>query len=208
MRLRALSWMATVLAAMLVTMAAPAGAAMILKMNLAELTHRADAIFRGEVVSAEPGKISAGGGTLPTVTYRLRIDEAFKGKFEPKGNGSPEVEITMLGTLKATARSGKQQRLTSSLPEVPKLLVGESYVLFTTARSASGLRSPVGLGQGSFRIYAGPNKTELAVNQLNNLGLFNSAGPSQRSGQRAQQAAEGPVSYTRLATAILDQLGR
>jgi hypothetical protein len=201
MRLRALSWM---MAAMLAAITAPAGAAMILKMNLAQLTDRADAIFRGEVLSAEPGKISIGGGTLPTVTYRLRVDEAFKGEFEAKENSSPEVEITMLGTLKATTHNGNQARLTSSLPEVPKLRVGESYVLFTTAPSASGLRSPVGLGQGSFRIYAGPNKTELAVNELNNLGLFNGAGPT----QRAAQGAEGPVTYTRLATAILNQLGR
>ena len=55
MRLRALSWMAAV---MLAAVAVPAGAAMILKMNLAQLTDRADAIFRGEVLSAEPGKIS------------------------------------------------------------------------------------------------------------------------------------------------------
>jgi hypothetical protein len=201
MRLRALSWM---MAAMLAAITAPAGAAMILKMNLAQLTDRADAIFRGEVLSAEPGKISIGGGTLPTVTYRLRVDETFKGEFEAKENSSPEVEITMLGTFKATAHSGNQERLTSSLPEVPKLRVGESYVLFTTAPSASGLRSPVGLGQGSFRIYAGPNKAELAVNELNNLGLFNGAGPA----QRAAPGSEGPVTYTRLATAILDQLGR
>lgn len=201
MRFRALSWM---MAAMLAAITAPAGAAMILKMNLAQLTDRADAIFRGEVLSAEPGKISIGGGTLPTVTYRLRVDEAFKGEFEAKENASPEIEITMLGTLKATTHSGSQMRLTSALPEVPKLRVGESYVLFTTAPSASGLRSPVGLAQGSFRIYAGANKTEFAVNELNNLGLFDAAGPAQRAGQ----GSEGPVTYTRLATAILAQVGR
>jgi hypothetical protein len=195
MRLKALSWIAAVL---LAAIAAPAGAAMILKMNLAQLTDRADAIFRGEVLSVKPGKISMGGGTLPTVTYRLRVDEAFKGEFEAKENASPEIEITMLGTLKATARSGGQTRLSSALPEVPKLRVGESYVLFTTAPGASGLRAPVGLGQGSFRIYAGANKTELAVNELNNLGLFDGIG----SAQRSVQGAEGPVTYTRLAGAI------
>jgi len=201
MRLKALSWM---IAALFAAIAAPAGAAMILKMNLAQLTDRADTIFRGEVLSVEPGKISIGGGTLPTITYRLRVDEAFKGQFEAKENASPEVEITMLGTLKVTTRSGNQERLTSSLPEVPKLRVGESYVLFATAPGASGLRAPVGLGQGSFHIYAGPGKTELAVNEINNLGLFN--GPA--SAQRAAQRSEGPVTYTRLATAILDQVGR
>jgi hypothetical protein len=200
MRLKALSTLAAV---MLAVITVPASAAMILKMNLAQLTDRADAIFRGEVLSAEPGKISIGGGTLPTMTYRLRVDETFKGNFEAKENASPEVEITMLGTIKATTHSGNQTRLTSALPEVPKLRVGESYVLFTTAPSASGLRSPVGLGQGSFRIYAGANKTEFAVNELNNLGLFDGVA----SAQRARQASDGPVTYTRLAGAILTELG-
>lgn len=201
MRLKALSWM---MAAMLAAITAPAGAAMILKMNLAQLTDRADAIFRGEVLSVEPGKIAIGGGTLPTVTYRLRVDEAFKGEFEAKENASPEIEITMLGTLKSTTRSGNQTHLGSALPEVPKLRVGESYVLFTTAPGQSGLRSPVGLGQGSFRIYAGANKTELAVNELNNLGLFDGTA----SARRAAPGSEGPVTYTRLAGAILTELGK
>ncbi|MET0533453.1 MAG: hypothetical protein ABW171_04445 [Steroidobacter sp.] len=201
MRLKALYWL---MAAMLAAITAPAGAAMILKMNLAQLTDRADAIFRGEVLSVEPGKIAIGGGTLPTVTYRLRVDEAFKGEFEAKENASPEVEITMLGTFKSTTRSGSQTHLSSALPELPKLNVGESYVLFTTAPGASGLRAPVGLGQGSFRIYAGANKTEFAVNELNNLGLFDGA----TSAQRSAQGAEGPVTYTRLAGAILTELGK
>jgi hypothetical protein len=200
MRLRALSWIA---AAMLAAITVPAGAGMVLKMNLSQLTDRADAIFRGHVLSAEPGKIAIGGGTLPTVTYRLRVDEAFKGKFDAKENAAPEVEITMLGTHKATVRSGSQMRLSSSLPEVPKLSVGEDYVLFTTAPSKIGLRSPVGMGQGSFRIFLGTNKTELAVNELNNLGLFDGGA----SVQRVEDGSQGPVAYTRLAGAILAQLG-
>jgi hypothetical protein len=200
MRLKALSWMT---AAMLAAITAPAGAGMVLKMNLAQLTDRAGAIFRGHVLSAEPGKISIGGGTLPTVTYRLRVDEAFKGEFDAKENASPEIEITMLGTFKAAVRSGNQTHLTSALPEVPKLNVGEDYVLFTTTPGKSGLRSPVGLGQGSFRIYPGANKTELAVNELNNLGLFDGSVSTQRAA-----GSEGPVTYTRLAGAILAELGK
>lgn len=202
MRLRALSWM---LAALLAAITAPAGAAMIMKMNLSQLTDRADAIFRGQVLSAEPGKISIGGGTLPTVTYRLRVDEAFKGTFDAKENASPEVQITMLGTFKTSVRSGSLTHLPSSLLEVPKLRVGENYVLFTTAPGKSGLRSPVGLGQGSFRIYPGTNKTEFAVNELNNLGLFDGGTAAQQAKAGAQQ---GPVTYTRLAVAILAELGK
>lgn len=199
MRLRTLSW---IMAAMLAAMTVPAGAGMVLKMNLSQLTERADTIFRGQVLSVEPGKISIGGGTLPTVTYRLRVDEAFKGKFEAKENAAPEVEITMLGTFKAVVRVGNQTHLSPSLPEIPKLNVGENYVLFTTAPGKSGLRSPVGLGQGSFRIYPGANKTEFAVNELNNLGLFDGGASAQRA------EPQGPVTYTRLAGAILAELGK
>lgn len=202
MRLKLLSWMAT---ALLAAVTVPAGAAMVLKMNLSQLTDRADTIFRGHVLSAEPGKISIGGGTVPTVTYRLRVDEPFKGAFDSKENSSPEVAITMLGTFKASVRSGNQVRLSSSLPEVPQLRVGEDYVLFTTAPGKSGLRAPVGMGQGSFRIYAGANKTELAVNELNNLGLFDGGTAAQQAKAGAQQ---GPVTYTRLAVAILAELGK
>ena len=201
MRLKMLSWMA---AAMLAVVTAPAGAEMILKMNLSQLTDRADAIFRGHVLSAEPGKISIGGGSLPTITYRLRVDEAFKGKFDAKENAVPEVEITMLGAHKAAVRSGNSKRLFSSLPEVPKLRVGEDYVLFTTAPGKSGLRSPVGLGQGSFRIFLGANKTELTANELNNLGLFD----GRSSGQRVEAGSQGPVTYARLATAVHAELGQ
>ena len=200
MRLRTLSWIA---AAMLAAVTVPAGAGMILKMNLSQLTDRADAIFRGHVLSAEPGKISIGGGSLPTVTYRLRVDEAFKGKFDAKENAAPEVEITMLGTHKAAIRNSGPTRLFSSLPEVPKLRVGEDYVLFATAPGKSGLRAPVGLGQGSFRIFLGANKTELAANEINNLGLFDGGSSVQRSA-----ASQGPVTYTRLAAAVAAELGK
>jgi hypothetical protein len=191
-------------AAMLAAITVPVGAGMVLKMNLSQLTNRADAIFRGNVLSAEPGKISIGGGTLPTVIYRLRVDEAFKGEFDAKENAAPEVEITMLGTLKEVVQSGNQTHLSAALPEVPKLRVGEDYVLFTTAPGKSGLRAPVGLGQGSFRVYLGDNKTELAVNELNNLGLFDGGA----SLQRVEAASQGPVTYTRLAQAILAELGK
>ena len=102
MRLKVLSWM---MAALIAAIAAPAGAAMIMKMNLAQLTDRADTIFRGEVLSVEPGKIAIGGGTLPTVTYRLRVDESgycnlsFAGDWTRNGFDLPTVEAAVLSGL-------------------------------------------------------------------------------------------------------------
>jgi len=167
--------------------AAPAGAGMVLKMDLAELAARADGIFRGTVLSVEPGTVNAGGGEIPTVTYRLQVDEPFKGEW-PKG----VAEITMVGTIKEQDASGPFVRL-SRLPELPNLVRGGEYVLFTTPPSPIGLSTTVGLGQGAFKLYASTDRQEMAANQLDNAGL--------------SPSIDGPVNYTTLADAIRQQVG-
>ena len=169
---------------------ASAQTALVQQMGLPELTDRAGSIFRATVVAAEPGTVSVGGAELPTVTYRLRVEETFKGSFAGKqGDDEVLVELTMLGTLKADPPNGNLQRV-SQLPELPQLAVGGTYVLFTTEPSAAGLSTTVGLAQGSFKVWRDADKQELAANALDNLGIF-----------------EGPVTYATLAGAIHDELG-
>lgn len=168
----------------LTTMAAPLTAGMVLKMDLGDLTQRAERIFRGTVLSVEPGTVTAGGAELPTVTYRLQVDEAFKGDFsDTKGI----AEITMVGTLKDQAQSGSVVRF-SRLPELPALVRGGEYVVFTTAPSPVGLSTTVGLGQGAFKIYFSADRQEMAANQLDNVGL--------------SESINAPVPYATLAAAI------
>ena len=169
--------------------AIPAEAGMVLKMDLENLADRADQIFRGTVLSAEPGTITAGGTELPTVTYRIQVDEAFKGDYaDTKGI----AEITMLGNLKADAPNGSTVRF-SRLPELPNLVRGGEYVVFTTAPSTIGLSTTVGLGQGAFKVYFSPDRQEMAVNELDNAGLT--------------ETINGPVPYQTLADAIRQQVG-
>ena len=179
------------LAMLLVALAAaPAGANMVLKMDLGDLAQRADTIFRGTVLSVEPGAVMAGGAELPTVTYRLRVDEAFKGDYaDTKG----VAEITMLGTIKQQEPSGSAVRF-SRLPELPVLVRGGEYVVFTTAPSPIGLSTTVGLGQGSFKIYFTADRQEMAVNEIDNIGL--------------SETINGPVPYTTLAAAIEQEVGQ
>ena len=66
-------------AAALLILASQVHATIMLQLDLAELTERAGTIFRGTVTSVQSGTISAGGGELPTVTYRFMIDELYKG---------------------------------------------------------------------------------------------------------------------------------
>ena len=94
----------------------PAGATTVLHMGLSDLAQRADQIFRGTVISVEPGTVQAGGAELPTVTYRLRVDEAFKGgELAHKG----VAEITMVGTLKQPTQSGPVSHF-QRLPQLPE----------------------------------------------------------------------------------------
>ena len=71
-------------------LAVPAGATTLVQMNLADLASRADKVFRGTVISVKAGSVKAGGGELPTLVYRLRVEEPFKGDFgegKEKGRG-------------------------------------------------------------------------------------------------------------------------
>ena len=168
-----------------------AGATTVLQMDLEHLCDRADRIFRGRVVDAVPGTVSAGGAELPTVTYRIAVDEAFKGSFSDE-KGVSVVEVRMLGSLKADSADGGVQRV-SAIPGMPALDIGEEYVLFTTVPSSAGLSTFVGLGQGCFSLFLA-DKQEMAVNEVNNSGLI----PGHPG---------GPILYSQLVTAIHDELG-
>jgi hypothetical protein len=133
----------------------PAQATMVKRMNLDEMAQAAGRIFRGTVVEADKGSISVGGRQIPTITYQIRIAEQLKGSF-PAPSG---------GTTILTIRSINVKAI-----EMPKLAVGQEYLLLTTTPSSAGLSTVVGLSQGAFRVY-GDGNAQLAVNELNNRGL-------------------------------------
>ena len=157
-----------------------ASAAMVMKMGLGDLVGNADKVFRGTVLTKEPGMVSLGGSEFSTVIYTVRVDDALKGDFGAK----PMVTLTMLGNLKQDVSTGNAKRL-SSIDINPDLTVGSDYVLFTTAASSVGLSTTVGLGQGLFRIFDNADGRDMTANMLNNHGLF-----------------DGPVKYNELTAAI------
>lgn len=175
----------------------PLAATTVLQMNLEQMVDRADKIFRGTVMDIREGTIQVGGGELPVVTYRLRVDESFKGTFT-EVKGIRVAEVKMLGKLKPQSTS--PVRSGSIIPELPRLQVGQDYLLLTTAPSAVGLSTTIGLGQGRFELQGKPGQ-EVAVNDNRNLGLFRDMDTGD-----AKSAAqpEGPVPYATLATIIRD----
>ena len=160
-----------------------ASAALVMQMGLSDLVGNADKVFRGTVLTKEPGAVFAGGGELSTVVYTIRVDDALKGDFGI-GKDAAVIELSMLGNLKADISSGNAKRL-SVMDMNPDLNVGNDYVLFTTAKSAAGLSTTVGLDQGLFRIFNNADGRDMTANGLGNQGIF-----------------DGPVSYEELKTAI------
>jgi hypothetical protein len=159
-------------AAIAFAVAAPLGASNVAHMTLRDLVARADRIVRGTVVAADESTVPAGGGNIPIVVYRIRVDEVLKGTV---GAGDV-IDVRMVGAPKALM-SGPYRRA-NILRDLPRFSVGRDYLFALTRPSRIGLSTTVGLGQGLFQLRGRPGQ-ELAVNDANNLGLLDAQGQGQ-----------------------------
>jgi hypothetical protein len=187
-----LRWSAWAAFAFLAAAAAVSEASNVVHMTLRDLVGRADRIVRGTVIDADEGVVGAGGGTLPIVVYRIQVEEVLKGSVAD----GEVLEVRMLGTPKQLANG--PYRRASLLRDLPRFAVGRDYLFALTRPSRIGLSTTVGLGQGLFQL-RGRRGQETAVNDANNLGLFESAGRRQ---------APGPVPYATLVKEIRSALGQ
>jgi hypothetical protein len=192
-----------------VLLSVPIHASTVMQLNLGELVQRAEHIYRGTVISVTAGSVAIGGGQLPTTTYRLRVDESFRGEFALV-KGLRLAEIRTLGKLSPVTRGNLRSAVV--LPRMPALEVGQTYLVMTTRPSTIGLSTTVGLGQGCFRI-SQIGKEEQAVNEVNNNGLFRDmdapgAAPRALARSAAATTAVGPLSYADLAGRIRGLVAR
>jgi hypothetical protein len=205
-----LRWFAVPVAFWLLASAVPQ-ASTVLQFNLGQLVERADRIYRGTVLGVSERTVAAGGGQLPVVVYRLRVDESFRGEFT-EVKGVRVAEIRTLGKAPIVRRGSVRSAFV--LPRMPELEIGRAYLVMTTRPSPIGLSTTVGLGQGCFRI-SQVGKDEQALNEANNSGLFTGMAPAARFGARAAAAAAtpgsagaGPIRYADLATSIRGLMAR
>ena len=152
------------LAALTVLGGPPLYAAIAAQMNLEQLVSGADRVFTGRVVGMSESRVQTGGGELPAVTYRLQVDDTFKGQFE-EIKGVKFAEVTMLGSIKHV-KSGRHP-----IADFPLLREGNEYLLMIAPAGPSGLTATMGLGQGCFVVSRGPDG-KAALNGANNVGLF------------------------------------
>lgn len=196
---------AALMAAAVLAVSLPLSAATVVQLNLEQMVDRSDKIFRGTVLDAREGTVDAGGGKLPVVTYRIRVDDEIKGTFQ-EVKGVRIAEVRMLGKLKPAAASAGV-RAVSPLSELPRLQVGQDYLLLLTPESAIGLSNTVGLGQGRFELKGKPGQ-EVAVNENQNRGLFRGMGTSGPGGGVDSPGGEGPLPYSALANLIRNIVGQ
>jgi hypothetical protein len=139
-------------------------------VGLDDLTAHASDIVRGTVTTArvEPHPQFA---NLMTVLVTFRVEKTLKGK------GGQEIQFRQYVW---DVRDQRDEAIYRH---------GQRMVLMLGPVSQAGLRSPVGLGQGRFRITKAATGEEIAVNETGNTGLF--AGTAARKSAMAMGLSNG-----------------
>jgi hypothetical protein len=120
--------------------ARPAVAMTVLPLDLAALTAGAGTIFVGRVTRVDPGVDERG---IAAVWTTFAVEQTLKGA------AGPTLTLKQLGASFGASGTPNGARV---FPNVPRFAPGESVMLFVHPPSALGFASPVGLGQGAFRI--------------------------------------------------------
>lgn len=161
----------------------PAAALTVRPLDLDELTNGAGTIFVGRVTRVDPGVDERG---IAAVWTTFAVDDTLK------GTAVPTVTLKQLGTPLGVG----------AFPSVPRFAPGEAVMLFVHPVSALGFASPVGLGQGTFRIHERDGRRVVA-NDVGNRNL-DAAGAGAPAG--ARRAAPPDVAPGAPADLPLDTL--
>jgi hypothetical protein len=130
-----------------------------LELDVSAMMERADLVVEGRVQSATPRVASR--GRIET-EYLLTVDRTFWG--EDQGTRA----ITIPGGVLPDGRG-------MIVPGMPRLVPGEDVLLMLSERGATGVRVPIGLSQGKFRLVPGQDGIKLAVRTQGRLSLVSAS---------------------------------
>lgn len=185
---RRFATLAVVLAFLLSVSAQPTPAMTILPLDLPALTAQADRIFVGRVTRVASGRDASG---LPATWTTFVVSE------ELKGVAGRELTVKQLGT--SLGEAGGATILPH--PALPQYRPGESVVLFIQPESALGFTSPVGLGQGCFRIRSDGGRS-VAENDVGNRNLAGAPTATAHTSGADAAAAAAPRAALPLDTLV------
>lgn len=137
----------------------PIDAGTALRLEVPELVERADVVLEGRVAALRVLEEDA--GRIET-EYVLAVERTYFG--DPR----PERVVRFPGGVLPDGRG-------LVLPGLPRLAPGEDVLLFLSAPSAAGLRMPVGLAQGKFRIETDADGVRTLVRDQGMVTLANLA---------------------------------
>ena len=143
-------FIATLVTVLSVTMA---GATQIRPLNIEEMTERATTIFAGRCLNVRVETDRKFGRDVTVATFRVERSI--------KGTSGSTITVRMPWASEAAVPAG-----------VPSFARGDEVVLFLYGESAIGMRAPVGLGQGRFRILTDKQGRRIAINDVGNRNLM------------------------------------
>lgn len=128
-----------------------------LRLGVPELVERAGLVLEAEVASAR--SVEGPGGLIET-EYVLEVDRNFW------GGESAERTVRMPGGVLEDGRG-------LVLPGLPRLAPGQDVLLFLSEPGSSGVRVPVGLSQGVFRVVTDAEGRRWVVRDPSQLTVAN-----------------------------------
>lgn len=132
-----------------------------LRMDLDVLVAGADLVFEGRVTGARVEETPEG---LIETVYTLATERLYQGA----GAVGAWREVRLPGGVLPDGRG-------MLIPGVTRLEVGEDALLFLSAEGPRGVRMPVGLAQGRYRIETRLDGRKVAVREQGGLGLIDPA---------------------------------
>lgn len=166
--------------------------------NLQDLIDQSDRIFVGKCLTME----STTAEQAPLTRYTFQVIDPIKGVQDGT------ITIRQLGLQTPVQLDGGKQRIVH-IPGMPRFEPGREFLLFMVKESPIGLSSPVGLGQGAFRVLTyGDKKSLVNENGNRNLGKglsaawLRSKGLSEQRATRLLDPKGGPLDYDTFVAAL------
>jgi len=178
-----------------------ARSAAVLPVAMDDLVKKTNVAFAGKCIDAVPETVYAGDAKskIPVAVYTFEI----KQEDVLKGNVPEMFTFKQWGV---SADSASKLRLPNPIG-VPTYKVGLRYTLFLTAKTKLGLRAPIGLGRGAFRMFSGNDGKIKIMNSYGNRGLFDGkTSPRLKKALSVQGAnaskMHGPMDYDALKNMV------
>jgi len=136
------------------------------QLTLADMVKAAGVVVHGRIVQVTE-QPHPGYANIRTLRVRLEVIENILG-----APGKELVFTQYVGAHRTSWAGNPQGNITQRRTASSEYAIGRELILFLYPSSKAGFTSPVGAGQGKFRVQRAPDGRRTAVNALGNHGLF------------------------------------